>query len=205
MAHVRRKFVEALVVQPKQAKTQSKKQTQNTTNPPTLAEQAVAMIGQLYAIEKQYKDASNIERQKARHLQSIPILNTLHAWLQTNRANVPPQMALGKAMTYLANCWPRLIRYTELGDLPIDNNWCENAIRPFVMGRKAWLFSDTASGANASAIIYSMIQTAKANGQEPSTWLRHVLQALPTAKTVDDYDALMPWNVQLLPKTTITN
>jgi hypothetical protein len=87
-----------------------------------------------------------------------------------------------------------LTRYTERGDLPIDNNRCENAIRPFVVGRRAWLFSDTPAGANASAIIYSLVETAKANGLEPYTWLRRVLRDLPAAKTVEDVEALLPWN-----------
>ena len=91
-----------------------------------------------------------------------------------------------------------LTRYTERGDLPIDNNRCENAIRPFVIRRKAWLFSDTPAGANASAIIYSLLQTAKANGQEPYAWLRSVLHDLPAAKTVEEVEALLPWNLHTL-------
>ena len=94
--------------------------------------------------------------------------------------------------------WSRLTRYTERGDLPIDNNRCENAIRPFVIGRKAWLFSDTPAGANASAIIYSLLQTAKANGQEPYAWLRRVMRDLPAAKTVEEIEALLPWNLHAL-------
>jgi len=70
----------------------------------------------------------------------------------------------------------------------------ENAIRPFVVGRKGWLFSDTQAGARASALIYSLVETAKANGLEPYLWLRNVLQALPTATTVEDFEALLPWN-----------
>ena len=88
------------------------------------------------------------------------------------------------------------MRYPERGDLPIDNNRCENAIRPFVLGRKAWLFSDTVAGAKASAVIYSLIETAKANGLEPYHWLRQVLRELPAAKTVEAIEALLPWNVK---------
>ena len=75
------------------------------------------------------------------------------------------------------------------------NNRCENASRPFVMGRKAWLFSDTPAGARASAVIYSLAETAKANGLEPYTWFAWVLKRLPMAKSVEDYEALMPWNL----------
>ena len=98
----------------------------------------------------------------------------------------------------MRNYWGKLVRYTERGDLPIDNNRCENAIRPFVIGRKAWLFSDTPAGAHASAIIYSLLQTAKANGQEPYAWLRRVMRDLPAAKTVEEMEALLPWNLHAL-------
>ena len=96
---------------------------------------------------------------------------------------------------YMRNYWGKLVRYTERGDLPIDNNRCENAIRPFVIGRKAWLFSDTPAGANASAIIYSLVETAKANGVEPYAWLRHALEHLPAAQTADEMEKLLPWNL----------
>ncbi|EGH15216.1 ISPpu15, transposase Orf2, partial [Pseudomonas amygdali pv. morsprunorum str. M302280] len=92
------------------------------------------------------------------------------------------------------NNWTRLERYIEAGFLPIDNNAAERAIRPFAIGRKAWLFSDTPKGATASAQIYSLVETAKLNGQEPYTWLRHVLERLPHAASVEDYEALLPWN-----------
>lgn len=96
----------------------------------------------------------------------------------------------------------KLIRYTERGDLPIDNNRCENAIRPFVIGRKAWLFSDTPAGAHASALIYSLLQTAKANGHELYLWLRRIMRDLPAARTVEDIEALLPWNLHALDLTS---
>ncbi|KPW98872.1 hypothetical protein AL049_08245 [Pseudomonas syringae pv. cerasicola] len=98
------------------------------------------------------------------------------------------------AVNYMASNWSRLERYVEAGYLPIDNNAAERAIKPFVIGRKAWLFSDTVNVATASAQIYSLVETAKANGQEPYTWLRHVLERLPQAQSVEDYEALLPWN-----------
>ncbi len=90
--------------------------------------------------------------------------------------------------------WIKLVRYTEAGFLPIDNNAAERAIRPFVIGRKNWLFSDTPKGATASAQLYSLVETAKANGQEPYAWLRHALERLPQASSVEDFEALLPWN-----------
>lgn len=125
----------------------------------------------------------------------MPVLTELRAWLDKTRPLVVPGLALGRALAYLDKYWDKLTRYTERGDLPIDNNRCENALRPFVVGRKNWLFSDTPAGAQASALIYSLVETAKANGREPYTWLRKVLRELPLARTVDDYEALLPWNL----------
>ena len=129
-----------------------------------------------------------------RHAIEDPLLDQLKAWLDKTQPQIAGQTALGKAVNYLASNWGRLVRYVEGGNLPIDNNRAENAIRPFVIGRKNWLFSDTPKGATASAQIYSLIETAKANGQEPYAWLRHILERLPTAQSVEDYEALLPWN-----------
>ena len=181
-AHVRRRFVEATRVQPKGKRGH--------------ANDAVALIGKLYAIERDYKDASEQARLIARQQHSVPVLARIHAWLEKTLPGVTPKSALGTALAYLKKYWSRLIRYTERGDLPIDNNRCENAIRPFVVGRKAWLFSDTPAGAHSSAVLYSLLQTAKANGVEPYQWLRHVLRELPGAKTVEAVEALLPWNVK---------
>lgn len=182
-AHVRRRFVEAVRVQPKGKRGK--------------ADEAVALIGKLYRIERECKDAKPEHRHLARQSDSVPVLAELHAWMLKHAPLVTPKSALGTALAYMGNLWPQLNRYTERGDLPIDNNRCENAIRPFVIGRKAWLFSDTPAGAHASAVIYSLVQTAKANGLEPYTWLRRVLRDLPAAKTVEAVEALLPWNLRL--------
>ena len=87
------------------------------------------------------------------------------------------------------------MRYTERGDLPIDNNRCENSIRPFAVGRRRWMFCDTPAGAHASAVVYSLIETARANGFEPYTWLRRVLRELPAAQSVEAIEVLLPWNL----------
>lgn len=180
MAHARRKFVEAQKVQPK-GKTGR-------------ADMALAMINKLYGIERELKDANDEQRLTGRQEKSLPILGQLKSWLDKTQAHVTPQSVLGKAVNYLASNWSRLERYVEAGFLPIDNNAAERAIKPFVIGRKAWLFSDTPKGAAASAQIYSLVETAKINGQEPYTWLRHVLERLPHARSVADYEALLPWN-----------
>lgn len=187
LAHARRKFVEAQKVQPK-GKTGR-------------ADVALNLINRLYAIERELNDASDEQRYLGRQQHSLPVLEQLKAWLDKTQPQVTTQNALGKAVNYLASNWSRLVRYVEAGYLPIDNNTAERAIRPFVIGRKNWLFSDTPKGATASAQLYSLVETAKANGQEPYAWLRHVLERLPQARSVEDYEALLPWNCK--PATTM--
>ncbi|SFS24818.1 Transposase [Pseudomonas sp. NFACC42-2] len=179
-AHARRKFVEAQKVQPK-GKTGR-------------ADIALKLISKLYGIEIAYKEKSDEARKKARQDLSCHVMGQLREWLHKTLPYVTTQNALGKAVTYLANNWDKLERYVEEGYLPIDNNRAERAIHPFVIGRKNWLFSDMPRGAKASAQLYSLVETAKANGQEPYAWLRHALERLPTASSVEDYEALLPWN-----------
>ncbi|MGX5793171.1 IS66 family transposase [Pseudomonas sp. E2-15] len=179
-AHARRKFVEAQKVQPK-GKTGR-------------ADIALNLISKLYGIETAYKEKSDELRKKARQDLSCHVMEQLREWLRKTLPYVTTQTALGKAVTYLANNWEKLKRYVEEGYLPIDNNAAERAIRPFVIGRKNWLFSDTPKGAKASAQLYSLVETAKANGHEPYAWLLHALERLPMAISVEDYEALLPWN-----------
>ena len=104
-------------------------------------------------------------------------------------------MAAGKALNYLNNEWSKLTGYLEDGRLEIDNNLAENAIRPFVIGRKNWLFSDSLAGVKASANLYSLIETAKANELEPYAYLRYLYTHLPRAASVEDIEALLPGNI----------
>jgi len=130
-----------------------------------------------------------------RQAQSRLLLDQLKAWLDKSALQVPPKSAVGKAIAYSLRQWPKLMRYTENGYLNIDNNRAERAIKPFVIGRKNWLFSNTATGAQASAMMYSIVETAKANGLIPFDYLRYLLEQLPTNPESIDY--LMPWNVVL--------
>ncbi len=132
-----------------------------------------------HGIERELRDVSDEQRYIGRQEKSLPELAKLKAWLEKAQPQVTSQSALGKALSYLANNWNRLERYIEAVFLSIDNNAAERAIRPFAIGRKAWLLSDTPKGATASAQLYSLVETAKVNGQEPYTWLRHVLERLP--------------------------
>ena len=108
------------------------------------------------------------------------------------RRRAPPTSATGKALHYLRREWEKLIRYLGDGRIEIDNNGAENAIRPFVVGRKNWLFSASVKGVKASANLYSLIETAKANNLEPYANLRHLFTELPKATTVEDIEALLP-------------
>lgn len=181
-AHARRKFIEVQRAQPK-GKTDQ-------------ADVALGLIGKLYGVERDLKEVGNIaQRTLERKTRSVPVLNELREWLDKRKSGVPPKSKLGEALAYLDKYWPKLVRYVERGDLPIDNNRAENAIRPFVIGRKNWLFSDTPAGAHASARIYSLVETAKANGHEPHSYLCRVLRDLPGAKTVEGIEALLPWNL----------
>ena len=181
-AHARRRFVEALAVLPKEQRT--------STQP---AAQFIAAIAELYAVEARSRDLPSVERQSLRDLHSRPLLARIAVLAQTHQHAVLPASLLGKAIHYLLGQWPKLIRYVDDGAFPIDNNVCENAIRPFVIGRRNWLFADTVGGAAASANLYSLIETAKANGVEPFRYLRALFKELPKARSADDYAALLPW------------
>jgi transposase len=179
-AHARRYFVDATKAMP--------------TGRCGHAHRALEMIRSLYRIEREIAGQCVEVRLLQRQKESLPVLASLREWLDKTRPAAPPTSLLGRAMTYLDGQWHKLVRYVERGDLPIDNNACENAIRPFVTGRKAWLFSDTPAGAHASALIYSLVETAKANGCEPYLWLNHVMNNLPKDADANHVESLLPWN-----------
>ncbi|WP_254432083.1 IS66 family transposase [Aquisalimonas sp. 2447] len=179
-AHARRKFKEAQKVQPK-GKTGK-------------ADRALASIGKLYRVEREAQGLPVEKRERLRATHSRPLIEDLRQWLDQSLEKVPPKSAIGKAVHYLNSQWPRLIRFLEDGRIPLDNNPAENAIRPFVVGRKNWLFSQTPRGAHASATIYSVIETAKINGLEPYAYLLEVLKNLPGATTGEAIDRLLPWH-----------
>ena len=129
-------------------------------------------------------------RKRLRDEKARPLWDELRQWLDRVRGHAPPSTLVGKAMTYLDNQWASLVRVLDDGRLEVDNNRCENA-----MGRKAWLFSDTPAGAEASARLYSLIETAKACGLEPYAYLARVFTDLPKATTLAEIEALLPWNV----------
>ncbi len=116
--------------------------------------------------------------------------------LEKSAQQIPPQSLLGKAIQYNLNQWDKLTVYLTDGRINIDNNRAERAIKPFVIGRKNWLFSNTGNGARSSAMLYSIIETAKANGLIPYEYLVTLFDMLPTRKEGDDLDDLLPWNIK---------
>ena len=182
MAHARRKFSEAV-------KAQDKKK------PGGNAHRGLALIRKLYRVEKQARKLTPEARHEHRQRHARPILDELRSWLDEALPQVPPTSATGKALNYLHNEWDKLIRYLDDGRLEIDNNGAENAIRPFVVGRKNWLFSASVKGVKASANLYSLIETAKANSLEPYAYLRYLFTELPKAETVEAIEALLPGNL----------
>jgi transposase len=163
--------------------------------PELLATRFIKLIGKLFAGESRSQTWTPERRQRLRRRYSARVLDAIHTLMIEESPGVVPKSLLGKALTYLRAQWPKLIRYVENGDWPISNNPCENAIRPFCVGRRGWLFSDTVDGANASANLYTLVETCKANGIDPYRYLTWLFQRLPLAKTIDDYDALLPWKM----------
>ena len=181
-AHARRRFSDAV-------KAQGRKRKRGK------AHRGLTLIQKLYRVEKQAKKLTPEKRYEHRQRHAKLVLEELRTWLDQSLPQVPPTSATGKALHYLYSEWEKLIRYLDDGRLEIDNNLAENAIRPFVLGRKNWLFSDSVKGVQASANLYSLIETAKASGLQPYAYLRHVFAELPKADTVDDIEALLPGNL----------
>ena len=175
-ANVRRKFIDAQKVQGGVRMALTYIQTQYRTE----------------GLLKESK-ATAKERYAQRQLTSKGTLDAFKVWLNKTALRVPKQSALGKAFHYTLGQWPKLERYLNDDRLDIDNNRAERAIRPFVVGRKAWLFTKSERGARSSCILYSLIETAKANGLQPSDYLTHCFERLAVAP--DDLDSLRPWNM----------
>ena len=176
-AHARRKFMEA-------KKGAGKKGSGK-------ADWALNHIQKLYRLETQLKDKTVEERYITRQEKSVPLLSQLHMWLMKSAQQVLPKTKLGEAIQYCLNQWKKLERYTLDGLLSIDNNRAERGIKPFVIGRKNWLLSQTATGANASAVLYSIIETAKANDLNVFEYVMTCLDELNQPDV--DIEQLLPW------------
>ena len=187
-AHARRKFDEALKALPAD---------QKKVDVP--AKEALKQINALFRLERDFKELSDSERYAKRLKLSGPLVDQFYEWLACQRPRVLPKSAFGEAITYCFNQKEKLYGFLRDGRLEFDNNRAERFIKSFVIGRKNWLFANTARGAGASAILYSMVETAKANGLSPYAYLKYLLEQLPNIDLEDPsaLDMLMPWSSKL--------
>jgi len=185
-AHARRKFFEAAKI----------------TNKPGAAEEGIQYIKKLYIIEAELrmlygKDGEREAFLNERKVRAGPVLERFKEWLEKKSIEVVPKTSLGIAVEYSIKQWDKLVRYLESPYLTPDNNACENAIRPFVVGRKGWLFSQSPEGADSSCGMYSLIQTAKENKLVPFKYLTTLFQKVPYTSSKDDWEKLLPWNISI--------
>jgi transposase len=185
MAHARRNFVDALSVL-----TPMTRQKGNTA-----AEKGLDFCNKLFAIERDLKEATPEERYVGRLERSQPVLDAFHGWLAEMASQVMEKCATGQAIRYCINQWTKLTAFMADGRLELSNNRAERAIKPFVIGRKNWLFADTPRGAEASATIYSLVETAKENGINPMAYMTYLFEQLPNTNWKDPQalDLLLPW------------
>jgi transposase len=181
-AHARRKFHDVWVVLKKDG----------------AASKALEIIGKLYDIERHMRDQTFTANQIKAYRQEMSksILDAFHSWLISIKPKASPKSPLAKAITYTLNQWEPLTQYLENGDIAIDNNSAERQIRPFTIGRKNWLFMGSVEGEKAASVIYSLIETAKANGLNPEEYVSYVLKNIPVIAP-DMIHTLLPWNVEL--------
>jgi transposase len=187
-AHLRRKFDEALKCLPPQKRASGSR-----------AKEALDRINRLFAIERELKRCTPEERLQIRNLKSRPIVEEFWKWLEDMLPGVLPKSLFGLAVNYGRNQWAKLVRFLEDGRVEIDNNRAERSIKPFVIGRKNFLFCNTPRGARASALIYSIVETAKENGLNPYAYLNYLFEKLPNLDSRDNetLDQLLPWNAKL--------
>ena len=157
----------------------------------------LSYIKKIYKIERNLRvmDLSPEEFVRRRKDQTIPILDDFHNWLQSQVDIIVPESKIGRAINYTLNEWHKLIKYLDAHFLTPDNNFVERLIRPFAVGRKNWLFSQSPRGAESSAIMYSLVETAKANNLEPYNYLRYLFEQLPKVSSKDDLRKLLPTQI----------
>ncbi len=182
--HARRKFDEVLKSEPKSKSGKMSK-----------AAMALNYYQKLYAVERKIKEKSVDDRQRIRQAEAVPVWNQFIEWMEKHIHQTTPESKFGKALHYAYKLRDKLRFYCDTGNLPISNQVAENAIRPFAIARKNFLFYDTPKGASASANLYSLIMTAKSHGLDPFYYLAYVFKHLPGAQSLEDVEKLLPWNV----------
>ncbi len=145
-----------------------------------VAEEALKYFVQLYEVEREVHDLDPDERRRIRQIKARPIAEALGKWLQLQRHKVPDGSAIAKAIDYSLGRWAALTRYLDDGDLPADNNWVENQIRPIAIGRNNWLFAGSLRAGKRAAAVMSLVHSARLNGNDPYAYLKDVLERLPT-------------------------
>jgi len=187
-SHARRGYTDAIKAMPKIKKEGI-----------TAAEEGLAFCDKLFSIERELHDVSSEERYERRLKLSKPVLDDFQVWLKYQSPRVVPKSALGKAVKYCRNQWKKLNNFLLDGRLEIDNNRSERSIKPFVIGRKGWMFNKTPKGAKASATIYSIVESAKENDLIPYEYIKYLLEKLPNIDitNTDVLDGLMPWSETL--------
>ena len=187
-AHARRYFTNALAVLPKELKSA-----------PCASREGLAFCNRLFDVERGLAEVDDAARLAARQELCPPILDAFHDWLRKTRPGVAPKSLLGKAVVYCLNQWPKLTAFLQDGGLELDNTRAERSIKPFVIGRKNWLFSNTPRGARASAIVYSIVETAKENGLKPFEYLTFLFERLPNLDKSDTaaIENLLPWSYSI--------
>lgn len=188
-AHARRYFVDTYKALPQDAVDKKS----------TLAYKGIEFCDSLFDVERSLKEKTPQERMENRQKLSQPILDQFKNWLDYECLHTLPKSAIGKAVNYCLNNWDKLKNFMLDGRLELDNNRGERSIKPFVIGRKGWLFSASVKGATASATLYSIVETAKENGMNPFYYLEYILERLPNIDTTDvsALDALLPWSESL--------
>jgi hypothetical protein len=145
-----------------------------------VGEQALKFFAELYGVEREVADADSQTRRDARRRRSRPVADALQQWMRQQRQKIPDGSATARAIDYSLNRWDALVRFIDDGDLPIDNNWVENRIRPIALGRQNWLFAGSLRAGKRAAAVMSLVHSAKLNGHDPYAYLRDVLERLPT-------------------------
>ena len=185
-SHARRGFMDALKILPKGQRN----------DPKHLVNIALAYINRLFEIERELHDVTSQERKAGRERLSVSVVESFKAWLDEQSPRALPKSQLGQAIRYCLNQWPKLTVFLADGRLELDNNRSERTIKPFVIGRKNWLFANTPRGARVSALIYSIVESAKENGLDPTSYLEYLFERLPGIDSGDKnaLDRLLPWS-----------
>ncbi|MDK2856767.1 MAG: transposase [Bacillota bacterium] len=184
-AHARRKFDEALKALPDTKRSAA-----------VAAKEGLEFCNRLFAIERDLKDVTPEERYQKRLKESLPLLDAFWAWLNQQSSQVLPKSAFGQAVNYCLSQWDKLVAFLQYGRLETSNNRSERSIKPFVIGRKNWLFANTPRGTQASATIYSIVETAKENGLNPFRYLTYLFETLPNMDITNQtaLDQVLPWS-----------